>query len=497
MFTSDPRLYFDDLYSNTSDLIQYVGLEGTIQAVNPSWLRRLGYSSEAVIGKSIFDFVIDEDRERFLEYRRQVVAGKNVEEIEFRFATGNGRHITVEGHLRPFFKKKALVHTRGVFRDISYRKERELSFTSAFQRLASFLAYAPSAIVVIDEQQHILEWNFMAEELFGWKRDEVLNQRLAEFIIPAAFREAHHQGMRRFIETGQGPVLNKTIEVPAINRSLHEFPISLKISASQVDGQWYFIAFMNDLTQQRLSEQKSQQAMLDLATAKEQGALYKEFLSLASHELKTPVTSILALSQIAERELERGNSHSIAKSIEGIGKHSRKLGTLINQLMDVSRIQSGKLILEPEYANLNEFLAHTVASLQTVYPTHRIQLENESEPVWLEFDPLRLEQVLNNLVSNAVKYSPDKDLIELICRKKQNQVEIMVVDYGIGIESGLKHQVFEKFYQIDNIMKADKSGLGVGLHISSEIIKYHGGSIWVESEPGVKTTFTLTLPLQG
>jgi signal transduction histidine kinase len=298
------------------------------------------------------------------------------------------------------------------------------------------------------------------------------------------------------LETGEGPVLNKTIEVPAVNRLGQEFPISLKISASQIEGRWYFIAFMNDLTNQKLSEENSRQAILELETAKEQGDLYKEFLSLASHELKTPITSIMALSQIAIREHERNNTASLYKSIEGISKHSRKLGMLINQLMDISRIQSGKLALDKIEVNLNEFLQQTVVNLQAIYPTHHLVLESEPDPILLELDPLRVEQVLNNLVGNAVKYSPTHSRVDLICRKNNNLVEIAVTDYGIGIESGLKHHVFDKFYQVDNILKADKSGLGVGLHIASEIIKSHGGSVWVESDPGVKTTFTFTLPLK-
>jgi len=496
MFTANPQSYFDDLYNNTSDLIQYVSRDGEIQAVNPSWLKVTGYQMEEVIGNKIYDFICLEDRERYFSYRHDVITGKSVEGIQFSVAGRNGRKINLEGHLRPYYHNNELIHTRGVFRDISYRKQQEEAVKSEFSKLNTFLSHAPSAIVVIDEKQRIKEWNKKAEEIFGYPREEVMDGTLSDYIIPVAFREAHNKGLQHFFLTGEGPILNRTIEVPAINKLRQEFPISLSISNTRINEQWYFIAFMNDLTEQRKAEADALQALKDLATAKAEGDRYKEFLSLASHELKTPLTSILAYSQIASREINNNNPSFVKKTIEQISLHSKKLALHINLLMDISRIQAGKLILNKASQNLNVFLKETIDSLQDIYPDNTINLEMDAAPIWLTFDALRLEQVFNNLINNAVKYSPTNKTIDVSSRRVPNQIEMSVTDYGSGIQAGLEHQVFDKFYQIDNIVKSDQSGLGMGLYVASEIIKKHGGTIWVESVPEVKTTFTFTLPIE-
>ncbi len=215
-----------------------------------------------------------------------------------------------------------------------------------------------------------------------------------------------------------------------------------------------------------------------------------EFLSIASHELKTPLTSIKAFNQLMQRtsDPEKLNSF-IHKSAERIFR----LEKLINDLLDVTRINAGKMIYNLEEFNFSQMLRDSIESVQYTSPSHRISLECENEVLYTG-DRFRIEQVVNNFLTNAIKYSPGADKILVKSSIQLQNIILSVQDFGIGIPEQELDRLFERYYRADNSAMRFE-GLGLGLFISSEILKGHQGSFWIESEPDQGSTFYFRLPL--
>jgi PAS domain S-box-containing protein len=215
-----------------------------------------------------------------------------------------------------------------------------------------------------------------------------------------------------------------------------------------------------------------------------------EFISIASHELKTPLTSIKAFNQLMMRI---NDPQKLAGLIQKSAAHVLRLEKLISDLLDVTRINAGKMIYNMETFSFMEMLTDSIESMQHTTPTHQIILEN-AEDVMYTGDRFRLEQVINNLLTNAIKYSPEADKIIINCLRHQDSLIVSVQDFGIGIEERNLNRLFDRYYRVDNTAMRFE-GLGLGLFISSEILKRHKGSFWIESVPGEGSIFFFRLLL--
>jgi len=242
-----------------------------------------------------------------------------------------------------------------------------------------------------------------------------------------------------------------------------------------------YIGSMTDITDQMAAEQ----AILDLMHKKD------EFLSIASHELKTPLTSIKAYTQLLYKNMDSADKSFsfVAKTL----KHITRLEKLINDLLDVSRINSGQIDYDFDVFPFEELLKQGVESFADIESNHKITVKNIAKAN-LMADRNRIEQVFNNLLNNAAKYSPRADNIIVNSFIKNDHLVVSVQDHGIGIAENDWHHVFERFYGSEKTLN-NFQGLGLGLFISSEIIKRHKGEIWVESKPGTGSTFYFKLPL--
>lgn len=221
-----------------------------------------------------------------------------------------------------------------------------------------------------------------------------------------------------------------------------------------------------------------------------------EFLAIAAHELKTPVTSLAGYAQLVRRQLARDqrlDPDGIARALGVITGQAEKLSRLLNQLLDLSRLEDGKLILERHPTDLTALVTQVVTATRTRATQHPIALE---APATLEawVDPLRLEQVLTNLLDNAIKYSPDGGQIDVVlARPGDSVVEVMVRDRGLGIPPEHREHVFERFYQAHG--NGHRSGWGLGLYISRQIIELHAGELRAEFPPDGGTRFIARLPV--
>lgn len=219
-----------------------------------------------------------------------------------------------------------------------------------------------------------------------------------------------------------------------------------------------------------------------------------EFISIASHELKTPLTSVKGYVQLLERSVDKGDTLTVKKHLGKAQVQLEKLNSLIADLLDISKIESGKLKFNKQEFCIDELIDNVIDIMHQSSPEFKI-LKEGSTKCKVYGDEMRIEQVVINFLTNAIKYSPGTSEIKLTCNIKGDTVFLSVKDYGIGMSEDQLKNVFEKFYRVEETSQRFQ-GLGIGLYIASEIIKRHGGEIGVNSTYGEGSEFYFTIPLR-
>lgn len=231
----------------------------------------------------------------------------------------------------------------------------------------------------------------------------------------------------------------------------------------------------------------------DITKQKEAEQLKENFLSTASHELKTPVTSIKAYAQIIETLLQAKGDEKIAEMIHKVIKQVNKLQSIIEDILDFTRLHNDKLMFRYTTFDFNELVEEVAEDMQKISTTHTI-ITRPGGTTAVYCDRDKIAQVINNLVSNAIKYSPSSDKIILATQLKDDGIQLSVQDFGIGIETEKHSKIFDQFYRVSGKSLSTFPGLGIGLFISSEIINNHGGKIWLNSVLNEGSTFYIWLP---
>jgi len=272
------------------------------------------------------------------------------------------------------------------------------------------------------------------------------------------------------------PVLDYEVE--------HEFPhIGRKLmllNAHRVELEGKFkdriLLAIEDITERRNIEQRKD-----------------DFLSIASHELKTPLTTVVGYVQMMQRLIPEQASDKFRSVVAKTEVYVERLNQLLTELLDVSRIQSGNIELHKELFDFDKMITEAVEGMQTATPKYRIKADGRAGVAYFG-DESHLTQVLTNLISNAIKYSPDADEVEVHVSRVSDFIKVSVKDFGMGIKEDERKKIFERFYRVGAIQK-NFPGMGIGLYICDQIVKNHGGSFWVESELGKGSVFSFTLPI--
>lgn len=245
-----------------------------------------------------------------------------------------------------------------------------------------------------------------------------------------------------------------------------------------------------------ISEYKAQLAnqQAELKALRDYEKLKDDFLEMAGHELRTPLTSIKGYAQVLTKEFGKSDNKRMLVAVQTINRQSDRMSQLVMTLLDVSRLQSRKFETTLVPLNIAKLTTEIAQTLQVAYPDHELKLDIPADPVWVEADAGGLEQVINNLVSNAVKYSPDSQQVDLTLEVGKKEVLFHVKDCGLGISSEELPKIFERFYRSTGVRNSTKMGLGLGLYISNEIIHANKGEITVVSQLGQGSTFSVKLP---
>jgi two-component system, sensor histidine kinase and response regulator len=387
------------------------------------------------------------------------------------------------------------------------RKKAEAELRESQEKNLLIIKTALDAVITMDEAGFITEWNPEAERTFGWRREEAVGRRMSEIIIPSQYREAHENGLRRFLATGEGPVLNRRIEITAARREGTEFPVELAICAERVRGIWHFSAFLRDITERKQAkealERRVEERTRELLAAKEAAEAASqaksEFLANMSHEIRTPMNGIIGMTELALDTEINGDQREYLQTVKF---SADTLLAIINDILDFSKIEARKLSLENIEFDLTESLEDTIKSFALRAHQKGLELACHLQagiPERLLGDPTRLRQIIVNLVGNAIKFAEHGEVVVRADLESQNEKQITlhfaVSDTGPGISVEKRKIIFEAFTQADGSATRKFGGTGLGLAISSQLAQMMGGRIWVESEVGAGSTFHFTVVL--
>lgn len=349
------------------------------------------------------------------------------------------------------------------------------------KRLQAILEQLPVGVMVTDIHGTTVHSNKQSDVILGMEMDGKTNDEIRPLGVSkynGSQISPSKWPLSQALTTGKA-VVGKEFSLTRTDGKM----IHLQISASPIhnhEGEMLAVAsIINDITPQKEIDERKD-----------------DFVNMASHELKTPITSMKLYLQSLRKRLAQLNDPKAEMTLSRIIYQTDRLQELVSELLDVSRLQTGKLTLNKESFCLNTLINETVEELSAASKNQHLIVESAPKIVVFA-DRFRLYQVLTNLITNAIKYSPQNSNIHITLKKQTRSATISVQDFGVGIPKAEQKKIFNRLYQVTDPKKKTFAGLGMGLYISKEIVKRHKGRIWVKSSPGKGSTFYVSLPLDN
>jgi len=345
-------------------------------------------------------------------------------------------------------------------------------------------------IITIDEKGIIETFNPAAEEIFGYSQHEVIGRNV-KMLMPEPYHRNHDSYIQNYLRTGTKKIIGIGREVAGKRKDGTVFPMDLSVNAMTVRDHRLFTGIIRDITQRKQAEQQLIKAK---EKAEEANRLKSEFLNVMSHELRTPLTVMLGNLPLLSEIEDMPPAEEIVEIVGDIDDAGQHLRQLINDLLDISKIEAGQMTLNLDIFNVQDIVDDSIDTIQNMAAKKNLNLEKSGSSAPVTADPLRVKQILLNLMSNAVKFT-DAGKISIAMEPDHDQVIIRVTDTGCGIDPADMEQVFEKFTQVDSSSTRAAEGTGLGLAITKKLVELHGGKIGVESILGKGSTFWFSLPL--
>ncbi len=416
-------------------------------------------------------------------------------EIEFRIVQPNGAIRWIDDRGQVLFDETGKrIGITGVGWDSTARREAEQELRESEARNRAVLETALDGIISIDDQSRIIEFNAAAERMFGYRREDVLGQPMPDFIIPPALRQAHWEGLARYLATGHGAVLGQRVEISAMRAGGSEFPVELAISRISGDRPT-FTAYLRDITERRQHEAQLKTAR---DAAEEANQAKSQFLASMSHELRTPLNAIIGYSEMLQEEASELGTADLLPDLGKIHTAGRHLLDLINDVLDLSKIEAGRMELFRETFDICGAVRDVVDTASPLAQKNGDDLIlNCPEDIGTMFaDLTKVRQVLLNLLSNAAKFTQNGTIrVDVERRKEAEKIVFRVSDSGIGIDPDSVERLFEPFEQADASTSRRYGGTGLGLALSRRFCRLMGGDLMATSEPGKGSVFAVELPV--
>jgi PAS domain S-box-containing protein len=477
----------------TRELVCTAGFDGYLKWLNAAWTQTLGWTEDELRGRRLIDLVHPADRARTERETGRLAEALVVDYVN-RLATKAGGWIWLEWRAMGM-PDQGVIHATA--RDITDRRETEAALDASERRASQSLDVAPDALVTLDGDGLITGWNARAQDVFGWSRAEVIGQEMCDRLIPQAGRVGQRREIERFAATGAGRLPGRRQELMMLHRDGYEFLIEMTMSTVEDADGYSFIAFLRDITERRRAE-----AELALARdrALDASRMKSMFVANMSHEIRTPMNGVIGMTELL---LDTQLDDEQRQYVEAISSSGDALLSLIDDILDLSKVEAGRLALDPTVFYVRDAIAQACGMLAVRAREKGIELVVETDsvpPGPVRGDGVRLRQVITNLVSNAVKFTARGRVVVHLSSEPTDDgraalVRVAVTDTGIGIEPATLKHLFEPFRQADSSTTRKYGGSGLGLAISRHLIELMGGVVGAESQPGRGSTFWLELSL--
>jgi PAS domain S-box-containing protein len=401
-------------------------------------------------------------------------------EITLRLLMSDGRIKWVHEHCTSDFDEDGThLRSRGTVQDITELRQAEDAVQESFLRTQTILDNVMDGIITINERGDVESFNQSAEKIFGYQADEVIGRNV-KMLMQEQYHGEHDGYLHNYVNTGKKKIIGIGRQVVGRRKDGTTFPMDLAISEMTMGERRMFTGIVRDITERvKMERMKS------------------EFISTVSHELRTPLTSIRgSLALIVGGVV--GELPAAAKPLVDIAhKNSERLILLVNDILDMEKIEAGKMEFDMKPIQLIPLLEHALTSNRAYGEQHKVGyvLENELPGVMVKADENRLMQVLANLLSNAAKFSLPGGLVRVGIDQIGQRIRISIKDNGLGIPSEFQSRIFQKFAQADASDTKKKGGTGLGLSITKAIVEQMGGHIGFTSKPNVLTIFFIEFPV--
>lgn len=480
MYQSE-RQWFRSALSGVGDAVIATDRKGEILFINPIAQELTGWPFDKAVGKHVSEVMrmVYEKTNRIVEDPiKKILTNGRVSGLP-----NNTMLVSRENKRTPIDDSGApvkddygnIIGAVLVFRDISERKMAELRIRNSEKRYRTLIEKSADALVLVSGKGKILFATPSIKKILGYTPQELKRKNPFDLVIKEE-REMAKDTFRSLI-----------------NQNNSSATISLRVKSKNGTYCWV------ESTSTNLLHDPNVHAIVvnfrDITAQKELEERKDEFISVASHELKTPLTSMKAFAQLLQKKFEKSNDRTALHYIERHNIQMSKLSNLVLELLDTTRINSGSMALNKEKFNISELVKDTISDVTETSQKHVI-LMKESEDLCIYADRERIGQVLMNLLSNAIKYSPDSNKVLVSVHKKEFGARVRIQDFGIGIPKDDQKKIFTRFYQVAKSKMQQDPSLGLGLYISDEIIKKHDGKLWVDSTEGKGSSFYFEVPLK-
>jgi len=470
------------LFESIKDIVVILDKKGKIIDINPAVKKITGFTPGEIKGRHFKEikFINSKSKRRIAESFKKRLRGIETSPYEIEGLNKDGKKIVAEINASPFIKNGEVVGSLAILRDITERKQTEKILKESEERFRNILISSPDAITITDLNGNITECNQATANMHGFLTKEELMGKSAFDLIAQRDRQRASENMKKTLKQG----FIKNIEYTLLTKDGREFPGELSASVIR-DSSGKPMAFM------AITEDISERKQIDRAKT--------EFVSLASHQLRTPLTIMNWYSEMLLAGKDGKLNSQQKKYSEEIYAANQRLIELVDLLLNVSRIELGTLNIEPEPINLKKVanLALNELLLQIKNKKLKVKKDYDKNLPIINADPNIVHIIFQNLLSNAVKYIPRGGRVRLLIKKQKSDVLIKVSDTGYGIPKAQQSQIFTKFFQADNIREKGLGGNGLGLYIVKSVLEQSGGKIWFESEENKGSTFYVTIPLRG
>lgn len=487
MESARAREELDKFFDLSLDMLCIAGTDGFFKRLSPSWQKKLGYSIEELTTAPFIDFVHPDDREPTIQEVEKLSVGVDTISFENRYRCKDGSYRHLSWNATSFVERQ-LIYAIG--RDVTDLKQTEEALRRSEERFRLMVENVVDyAILTLDTDGHVKTWNAGAERIEGYRADEIIGKHFSRFYSRADV-EAGKPQLELEVAAKEGRLLDEGWRV---RKDGSTFWANVVITALRDDQGTLrgYAKLARDMTQNKLA----QEAMSQAKEAAEQSNKFKDqFLSTMSHELRTPLNAVLGFSDLLNEESYGSLNERQRRYVNHISTGGKHLLRLINDILDLSKIEAGRLQLAIENVQVNSCMSEAVDCLRPLSDKKsQTVVVKPSVKLSVRADVTRLKQILMNLLGNAVKFTPAGGKIEVAALQIGEVVRMEISDSGPGIPLEEQQRIFKAFQRLQQSKTTE--GTGLGLAITKRLVELQGGNLGLESQPGQGSCFYFTLPL--